>query len=490
MLALLWAVLGAVFDAVMFLVAVSLAITVPGAIVWSISESADPRDALRVRRFLNRALDLAEFAGLVLLTWVYERTLGRPVGAYLRRSRRKTAQHLAWAKRPFGPDADRLFPVGRHVRAALRAWHQAAPLAAAAYLAKVFLLLQILLNLGRLVDAATRWASHVWAASAKALVPWWAPGGGLWGPTRQVAVGTAQPPVDVEIVATLRVSGEAIWSKATQYLPALAAPEERSNEATIAVSGLVLLLALILAFRAVRKILGRRPGPVTQGGGHKRSPGFIDRFPRGWWLRSLLSLRPGAASRVRPVAVLVDCVARVGAARRYYQTDSPPRRVLDTPRVDLSEVESVVWSAWKIRHRPMRGTQRREYRKHAAHVVGAIRQLETRQDLKGDTGQVFEDMTRLLVKIADRYAEGSTLSLLDPEDLDGIDPVVNREWVRLIVLGVVMAGAAIAAGLSDLSAAGSTQIVAVVGAVAWALLYRDRLMPGDVLDVLRGQSRK
>ncbi|MGW0190668.1 hypothetical protein ACWDV7_33720 [Streptomyces sp. NPDC003362] len=54
----------------------------------------------------------------------------------------------------------------------------------------------------------------------------------------------------------------------------------------------------------------------------------------------------------------------------------------------------------------------------------------------------------------------------------------------------VMTGAAIAAGLSELSAAGSTQIVAVVGAVAWVLLYRDRLAPGDVLDVMRGQTRK
>ncbi|WP_437064409.1 hypothetical protein [Streptomyces sp. enrichment culture] len=59
-----------------------------------------------------------------------------------------------------------------------------------------------------------------------------------------------------------------------------------------------------------------------------------------------------------------------------------------------------------------------------------------------------------------------------------------------VVPDVVMTGAAIAAGLAELSAAGSTQIVAVVGAVAWVLLYRDRLAPGDVLDVMRGQARK
>ncbi|MFJ1804045.1 hypothetical protein [Streptomyces sp. NPDC088180] len=158
--------------------------------------------------------------------------------------------------------------------------------------------------------------------------------------------------------------------------------------------------------------------------------------------------------------------------------------------MDLSKAERVVWSAWKLRHGQVPGPRRREYRKHAAEVVGAIRRLEVRQDINADTDQVFEEMARLLVKITERYAQGRTLALLDPKDLKDVVPAVNREWMRLIILGVVMIGAAIAAGLSELSAAGSTQIVAVVGAVTWMLLYRDRLAPGDVLDVMRGQTRK
>ncbi|MFE7262415.1 hypothetical protein ACFU9B_10155 [Streptomyces sp. NPDC057592] len=138
----------------------------------------------------------------------------------------------------------------------------------------------------------------------------------------------------------------------------------------------------------------------------------------------------------------------------------------------------------------MRGALRRDYRKHAAEVVGVIRRLEARQDIDDNTGQVFEEMARVLVTIAERYASGNTLALLDPRDVDGVESAVDREWVRLVILGVAMTGAAIAAGLSELSAAASTQIVAVVGAVAWVLLYRDRLSPGDVLDVMRGQSRK
>ncbi|MET9917425.1 hypothetical protein ABZZ04_10110 [Streptomyces sp. NPDC006435] len=116
--------------------------------------------------------------------------------------------------------------------------------------------------------------------------------------------------------------------------------------------------------------------------------------------------------------------------------------------------------------------------------------VRARQDIDDNTGQVFEEMTHVLVTITERYASGNTLALLEPRDVDGIEPAVDREWVRLVILGVAMTGAAIAAGLSELSAAGSTQIVAVVGVIAWMLLYRDRLSPGDVLDVMRGQSRK
>ncbi|MEY9490880.1 hypothetical protein RKD26_006674 [Streptomyces calvus] len=487
MIEVAWAALGIVLKAVAVVVSLFLVLALPGAVIWGISETVDPRDAWRVRWFLRRLFARAELVGRTSSEWVYQQTLGRVLGAYFRRSRRRVAEHLAWARRPFGRDAYRLFPIDRSVRDALRLWHQAASLAATAYLLKAFILLQILLNLGVIVSTISRWWSHVWAESGNAPIVWWAPGGGLWGPTRQVVPTGEQPDIDVTIVTTLRAFGEPIWRKATQYLPALGAPEGRPTEAAVAVFGLVVTVALLLALRAVLGVLGRL-GPTRADS--KLGPGFITPPPRGWWLRSLLSLRPGTARRTRPVAVLIDCVGRVGAARRYYQSVTQPYSAVSAPRVDLSRVEQVVWSAWKLRHRPMRGPRRREYRKHAAEVVGAIRRLEARQDIDADTGQLFEETAHLLVKITERYARGSTLALLDPDDLDGVDPAVNREWVRLVVLGVVMTGAAIAAGLSKLSAAGSTQIVAVVGAVAWVLLYRDRLTAGDVLDVMRGQTRK
>lgn len=488
MLELLWSALVAVIDAVLTVLGVVLWPLLLGVFIWAISMQVDPRDVLRLRRILERIAAIAEGVGHLLLgvcLRVYRQTLG---GAYLRRSRRRAAQHLVWARRGFGRDAGSLFPASRQVRTVLRSWHQAAPLAAAAYIVKAYILLLVLLNLGRLVDSATRWASRTWAESEHAPVPWWAPSGGLWGPARRVADTGEAPGVVVTVVASFRAFAEAIWGKAAQYLPALAAPEGRVGEVVTAISGIVLALVLLLALRAGMSFLGRRPGPARDG--HRRDPGFVDPLPRGWWLRSLLSLRPGVASRTRPVAVLIDCLARVGSARRYYQTVTQTRSTLYVPRVDLAGAERVVWSAWKVRHDPVRGALRRDYRKHAAEVVGVIRRLEARQNIDDNTGQVFEEMARVLVTIAERYASGNTLALLDRADVEGVEPAVDREWVRLVILGVAMTGAAITAGLTELSAAASTQIVAVVGAVAWALLYRDRLSPGDVLDVMRGQTRK
>ncbi|MFB7499442.1 hypothetical protein ACFC09_32985 [Streptomyces sp. NPDC056161] len=151
-------------------------------------------------------LALAELVGRALLAageWVYQHTLGRVASAYVRRSRRGVAAHLAWVRRPFGRDAYRLFPVGRQVRAALRSWHQVAPLAAVAYLVKAFILLQILLNLGA-SSMSSPGGRSMCGRRANELLLWWTPGGGLWGPARQVEWTGEQPDIDVTVVTTFR----------------------------------------------------------------------------------------------------------------------------------------------------------------------------------------------------------------------------------------------------------------------------------------------
>lgn len=96
----------------------------------------------------------------------------------------------------------------------------------------------------------------------------------------------------------------------------------------------------------------------------------------------------------------------------------------------------------------------------------------------------------MLAKIAERYAQGRTLALLDPEDLSGASRAVNREWIRMVVLGVTVIGSAVGASALGVSDAVIAQVVGIVSLVMVGLLYGSRLTPTDLLDVVRGQSRK
>ncbi|MET8685789.1 hypothetical protein ABZV77_16365 [Streptomyces sp. NPDC004732] len=158
--------------------------------------------------------------------------------------------------------------------------------------------------------------------------------------------------------------------------------------------------------------------------------------------------------------------------------------------MDISDAERVIWSAWRFRHGHVRRVHRRQLKEHAAEVIGALRVAEARQDIDADTAEAFEDLAKMLLKIAERYAEGRTGALLDPEDLADSTKAVNREWVRLAGLGVTVVGTAAGASLLGLPDPATSVLVGVVALVAVGLLYGARFLPTDLVDIARGQSRR
>ncbi|MEU3528589.1 hypothetical protein AB0E62_32865 [Streptomyces sp. NPDC038707] len=463
-------------------------------LAWSLSEQLDRDDKLRVRWFLKAIADALKPAaewGATAARRLYGRTIRRLEGRYLQWCRQRTTRHLVWAQRGFGPEADQLFPLSLPIRSAVLAWYEAAPLALAAYMLKAYVFLRVTLNAGALTAAFIRWSTRLWERSANVPRPWWSPpgpGNHSAALVKHQGEGTGLSDLVTTFVAGIRGDAEWVWHRAAPYVSALADPADKPVKAVTGAAACVFAAAFLLALRAFFGLFGFRRGQTPQEQQH--APRFGNPIHRWRWVRSLLSLRVGSARRTRPVVVLVNCLAQVGAARQYYRAATDNHWVLVAPRVNLSAAERVVWSAARTRHTWIGPTSRHQHRRHAGEVVGALRAVQARQDNEEDTGRVFEDMVHLLTKIAERYARGRTLALLDPEDTNGVEAAVNRDWLRLLVLGTVMTGAAVGAGLSEISAAGSTQIVAVVGAVAWVLLYRDRLSPSDVLDVMRGQSRK
>ncbi|MGW6263631.1 hypothetical protein [Streptomyces sp. NPDC055085] len=69
-------------------------------------------------------------------------------------------------------------------------------------------------------------------------------------------------------------------------------------------------------------------------------------------------------------------------------------------------------------------------------MVGALRRAEAQQDSK--PGRALEDLTVMLLTIAERYAAGRVDDLLDADQLAEVTPAVPRERFRAIVVGLTV----------------------------------------------------
>ncbi|WP_198351842.1 hypothetical protein [Streptomyces silvensis] len=151
--------------------------------------------------------------------------------------------------------------------------------------------------------------------------------------------------------------------------------------------------------------------------------------------------------RCWPVVALLTVAAQCAAVMRRWEETQPDCQI---PRVSVQPVERVIWRAHRTRRARARRHNERQFKAHAALVVGALRQAEARQDSK--PGPALEDLTVMLLTIAERYAEGRIDDLLDADHLAGVTPAAPRERLRGIVVGLtvvlVMAGAAFL-GLPD-----------------------------------------
>ncbi|QIY92980.1 hypothetical protein HEP87_00350 [Streptomyces sp. S1D4-11] len=84
----------------------------------------------------------------------------------------------------------------------------------------------------------------------------------------------------------------------------------------------------------------------------------------------------------------------------------------------------------------------------------------------------------LLDQVADRYADGRIGALLDEEKLTGYPAGRDWEALRLAFLAVVIAAGAVGVGFLALSEPVTVVLIASVGVVGVALLYRKNLRQG------------
>ncbi|MFH8701970.1 hypothetical protein [Streptomyces chartreusis] len=167
--------------------------------------------------------------------------------------------------------------------------------------------------------------------------------------------------------------------------------------------------------------------------------------------------------RCWPVVALLTVAAQCATVLRRWEETQPDCQI---PRVSVQPVERAIWRAHRTRRSRARRHNERQFKAHAALVVGALRRAEAQQD--STPGRALEDLTVMLLTIAERYAEGRVDELLDADQLAGVTPAVPRERMRGAVVGltvvVVMAGAAVL-GLPDAALIPLLSVVAVFVAV-------------------------
>ncbi|MEU4098707.1 hypothetical protein [Streptomyces sp. NPDC026673] len=169
--------------------------------------------------------------------------------------------------------------------------------------------------------------------------------------------------------------------------------------------------------------------------------------------------------RCWPVVPLLTVAVQCATVLRRWEQTQPDCQI---PRVSMQPVERAIWRAHRTRRARARRHNERQFKAHAALVVGALRRAEARQD--SEPGRALEDLIVMLLTIAERYAEGRIDDLLDADQLAEVTPAAPRERLRVVGVGVVvvltMAGAAVL-GLPDAALVPLLPVVVLLVAVVF-----------------------
>ncbi|MFK4600477.1 hypothetical protein [Streptomyces pristinaespiralis] len=205
----------------------------------------------------------------------------------------------------------------------------------------------------------------------------------------------------------------------------------------------------------------------------------------GWLIAAgLVSFAFMASVRqFRPVVAALDAIRDCGIV---YGTVGPQRTEgLRSLALSMSIVRRNLRRAHRVRGTlPRRGDRVKAVRAHVRRVVKCLDAAEAQIDVDGD--QALPKLVSLLDQVVDRYAEGRLGALLDEAKLTAYPAGRDWEALRLAILAVVIGVGAVGAGFLALSDPVTTVLIASVGVLGVALLYRKNLTRGiDLLGLWR-----
>ncbi|MEU1073179.1 MULTISPECIES: hypothetical protein [unclassified Streptomyces] len=184
--------------------------------------------------------------------------------------------------------------------------------------------------------------------------------------------------------------------------------------------------------------------------------------------------------RCWPVVALLTVAAQCATVLRRWEETQPDCQI---PRVSMQPVEQAIWRAHRTRRARARRHNERQFKTHAALVVGALRKAEARQD--SEPGRALEDLTVMLLTIAERYAEGRIGDLLDADQLAGADPAAPRERLRMLAVGLVVVVVMACAAVLGLPEAALVPLLPVVVLFVAVVFNRGRMpTAGQLTDLI------
>ncbi|WP_448319262.1 hypothetical protein [Streptomyces sp. CO7] len=134
-------------------------------------------------------------------------------------------------------------------------------------------------------------------------------------------------------------------------------------------------------------------------------------------------------------------------------------------------------------------SHRKKALKHHVRLVAAALQKAT-LDLDKNPDAALQEAAALAHQICERVSHNRMGALLDDPQMAGLEPVRNREWIRLSFAALLTVGVALGSALLGLPATAQPVVIGMVGLLAFTTVYGHQSPRGlELLDSLRGVQR-
>ncbi|QPP07101.1 hypothetical protein G4Z16_12680 [Streptomyces bathyalis] len=201
-----------------------------------------------------------------------------------------------------------------------------------------------------------------------------------------------------------------------------------------------------------------------------------------WYIKDTDSFK--AARRYALVMVIADTITACADAYESRREERAP--ALRQVSRHLAAVTRSLRTAYKYRGSvPLRSHRRQILDMHARQVIAAIHKTEERLDR--DTQSALQELSEILLTISQRYCDARVGALLNDEQIEGVQPGPDREWLRIVAWAALSTGAVILISRLGLSSGAEPIVMIFVVLIVMAIVWNRKVRQAfDLLGIVVG----